>query len=344
MTKTKDGTSKEPGISHDHADAQRALKALNAVGGHNVKVILSFIGLATLLALGTNAVYEILKALVPGDDGLAKPVVLLVAVGLAGVVAVSLLREKSARAIEEKRPNVNCKRPDPVRTLVIFASNPTIDRTAVARYRAEHGEIPAERWLAWAEDAFRASGKGAATDAAWRAKLDKHNWRMPLEAIAYHLGLPQPKLKRIVIISSANPPADGGPATIAYLPLMKRLLSEAIEAAGHDVSILGVHELEGLEGRYEPNKYTSLDLSEGVDFEDLELMVWVLFDTYRVLKANYHHRETDVIVDITGGQKPNAVAGAIFAVLVPDRRFQYVSTGSYQVLSYDATHEPMDAA
>ncbi len=41
-----------------------------------------------------------------------------------------------------------------------------------------------------------------------------------------------------------------------------------------------------------------------------------------------------MIIDVTGGQKPTSIAGALMT-LYYDREFQYVSTQNYKVKSYD---------
>lgn len=73
--------------------------------------------------------------------------------------------------------------------------------------------------------------------------------------------------------------------------------------------------------------------SGGIDFEDVEEVFNAIKEFYKNVKQK-DFKEEHIIVDITGGQKTNSVAGAI-ATLARNRKFQYVSTRDKRVLSYD---------
>jgi hypothetical protein len=79
------------------------------------------------------------------------------------------------------------------------------------------------------------------------------------------------------------------------------------------------------------------DRLRGVDFEAAQDMVDALDTIYKSLNADY--KDNEIMVDVTGGQKPPAVVGA--AVALEDYRlFQYVSTRDYKIRSYDITYRP----
>ena len=71
-----------------------------------------------------------------------------------------------------------------------------------------------------------------------------------------------------------------------------------------------------------------------VDFENIEQIHETIENIYKKLK-NEGYRERDIVVDITGGQKPVSIAGAASTVIYPDRYFQYVSTKTKEVKVYN---------
>lgn len=72
----------------------------------------------------------------------------------------------------------------------------------------------------------------------------------------------------------------------------------------------------------------------GMDFENFKLVYSSIEDLYKQESKNSRYKENEIIVDITGGQKPNSVAGAV-ATLSLGRKFQYISTIDKHVQSYD---------
>jgi len=63
---------------------------------------------------------------------------------------------------------------------------------------------------------------------------------------------------------------------------------------------------------------------EGVDFEDMEGVVATVENILHSLPHDLD--ESDVIIDITSGQKPNSIAGAMVTLISAGREFQYVQT------------------
>jgi len=74
----------------------------------------------------------------------------------------------------------------------------------------------------------------------------------------------------------------------------------------------------------------------GINFEDIEGVFKVIEGFYRTA-GQKRIREDDIIIDITGGQKTNSIAGAL-ATLAIRKKFQYISTGDKEVYSYDVNY------
>lgn len=146
-------------------------------------------------------------------------------------------------------------------------------------------------------------------------------WRMPVEAVAYHVG----KLRHVIVIPSGDSPGkEDGTYRIAHQfeDLIVRL------AAGSRLEVVQV-------GQINPA------WAEGVPFEkanDWLSAVRAAFDWLHQRGL----RDRDIVVDITGGPKIATVAGA--AVTIGEaRRFQYVNTLDYTVLSFDLKYEARHA-
>jgi hypothetical protein len=70
-----------------------------------------------------------------------------------------------------------------------------------------------------------------------------------------------------------------------------------------------------------------------VGFEDVSSMVDVLEEVYQALPSDMD--ETDVVIDITSGQKPTSIAGFMASLVRKTRKVQYVQTSEpYAVKTY----------
>ena len=125
------------------------------------------------------------------------------------------------------------------------------------------------------------------------------SWRMPLEAIEHH----QQKLEKLILITSPQ----SSNQLVAFKELINRFFGKKI------TNILIEAEVSNFENIKEI--FNTLDKI----YEDLE-------------KEGYKNK--DVIIDVTGGQKTNSIAGA-FMTLLYDREFQYISTNTKELKSYD---------
>lgn len=140
--------------------------------------------------------------------------------------------------------------------------------------------------------------RAVSENAVDRTMLLDTTWEMPFRAIEYHAS----SLDRIVLFTSS-----GGKCSSAESGLFIQLVA----ALYPDVSVM----------------------EQIVDFEDLEVVFKAVEKLYADAAAS-GLRDQDVLVDITGGQKPNSIAAAI-ATLAVGRQFQYISTGDKVVRSYD---------
>jgi hypothetical protein len=146
------------------------------------------------------------------------------------------------------------------------------------------------------------------------------SWRMPLEAIGWHVG----RLKKIVIIPSCDDPLDPKKKDGTFRNLTDwRLLLNWFLPFPERIEIRDVTE-------------PPFNRPVGVDFEKLQELFDVLEEIIRWLNEG-GTKDYEIMIDITGGQKVPGVAGAAVA-LGEGRRFQYVSTRDYRVHSYDPTY------
>ncbi len=123
------------------------------------------------------------------------------------------------------------------------------------------------------------------------------SWRMPYEAVKYHL----PKLKKLIVVTSKD--------SSEQFPLFRELINLIFEA-----------KIEVEERKLE-------------NFESVKEIFKEINSIYGGLQKQ-GIKEKDIIIDVTGGQKTNSIAAA-FMTLYYDREFQYVSTQNYEVKSYD---------
>lgn len=149
----------------------------------------------------------------------------------------------------------------------------------------------------------------------FRHRFGRCSWRMPIEALAYH----HDRLRHVLVLVSAGAPT--GPGSVEQYALFRDLVLSLFPAPGLAVDPVGV-----CDPRYEA----------GVDFEDLPALAEAAEDAYARL-VGLGLRMSDVLIDVTGGQKPSAIAGAAVA-LAEGRCIQYVSTRDFRVRVYDVTY------
>lgn len=123
-------------------------------------------------------------------------------------------------------------------------------------------------------------------------------WEMVIRAIEHH----SEKLKVLYVLTSQM--------TSPLIPLFKQVVNKL---------------------------FLSIEVREfkdrGIEFQDIKEVFESVEELYNRVKEE-GYKEEEIIVDVTGGQVTNSIAGAI-ATLTFGRKFQYVSTRDKKVISYD---------
>ncbi|MBK8175231.1 MAG: hypothetical protein IPK66_08215 [Rhodospirillales bacterium] len=154
-----------------------------------------------------------------------------------------------------------------------------------------------------------------------RDRLGSSPWRMPAEAIAHHSGW----LREIVVIPSCTIESITGgkrQGTCDEFERFVKLFGSMFLDRSTAPRIRSLHELTGKPA-----------YAAGIDFENATALVQAVHDAYEALNREGLH-DRHIIVDITGGQKPPTVAGAMVA-LSENRECQYVSMHDMRILAYD---------
>ena len=129
-----------------------------------------------------------------------------------------------------------------------------------------------------------------------KPEVKNFKWQQNLRAARHH----KERLKAIYLVGSAGVKGSGSPES---RKVALRLF-----------------------GGYFPGVQVEMPLDGAPDFEDLEGTCKALLQVVEMAKdAGY--RESDIVVDITGGQKTASVAAALVTLDRPDVVFQYMGTG-----------------
>jgi hypothetical protein len=283
-----------PGAAQEKA--RRVL--LHLVGGGDFKALLAVLALLVSLGWFTDSLFEWLTDLGLAVRGGAETD-WLAPHRFFGLAVFPLLAAwfwwlaRGARA--RYRPRVARDHEPPyAKGLVLFLSN----------LKPEHrADLEAELGAIASMDDFRNSVGGL-------------NWRMPLEAIAYHRG----RLAEVVVICSR-------PGSAEQLALFRRTLGRVFPEADFAVTD-GAALAEAFRGE--------------LSFDDVELVSQITDEAVQRL-LDRGLAIGDILIDITGGTKPTAVAATAVA-LAEGRHIQYVSgdpkkTDPYQVTVYDVTYD-----
>ncbi|MFA7241727.1 MAG: hypothetical protein WC091_16570 [Sulfuricellaceae bacterium] len=127
-------------------------------------------------------------------------------------------------------------------------------------------------------------------------------------------------------------------AMAPHLGALERVFLVGSKGAGGSYRILP--QAEAVIRLYDKNlKISHHDEPEGIDFENIEKMT-ALFDQLILHAKRDGYRESDIIMDVTGGQKTASIAAAMATLERKDLEFQYVQTGAeHEVLSFDMVAE-----
>ena len=243
-----------------------------------------------LLNLFSNSVYDLSR----GQFHCSQ----LLIVAVFSLVSIYILQRAEEAAARVNLNIVQIENPPPRRALILFLSPP-----------GKEGE----EWLKEPKDEIF----GEIREEEARKKV-RGSWRMPIEAIAYHLD----QLDRVVILPSSDAPGreDG---TFRELDRFRETVRWLVGPA-KSFPLVSSREL-------------GLPEDKGVDFENARDLVDALNRAFFWLYEQ-GLEDHEILVDITGGQKIPTVAGAAVA-LGERRQFQYLSTRVYKVRAYDITYQ-----
>lgn len=271
--------------------------AVHLLGSGSLRVIAVVVALLVGIGWLSDSLFEWLTDLDTLAQGKAVenwwPIHRLVAVGLFTLELLALWwLARGAR--RRYRPRIEADaRPAQARGLILFLSNLKDEQTVAAALSE----------LTGIDD--------------FRTRFADANWRMPLEALAYHL----PRLERALVICS--------PQSIRQWSLFRDLSARLFPNA--DLVLCEIGSLHPQDRQYQG----------GLSFEDLATVARATDDALADL-MDAGLPLADILIDITGGLKPNAVAATAVA-LAEGRRIQYVSgphgPEPYRVTVYDVTYE-----
>jgi len=199
---------------------------------------------------------------------------------------------------------VQSEDPQKCKALVLFLSPPRVDSGSVD---------------AWSSDPAM---KGGILNPEIRSGF-KGPWRMPLEAIAHHLE----RLTDILVLPSSDAPGEQD-GTYRHLDRFRTLVKWLACDDRRRIEVLGPAQFSAESSR-------EWDL--GADFEDADSLVRALGRMLEFLHLR-KIEDYEIMIDITGGQKPPSVAGSAVALEKEGRRIQYVSTRDFKIRSYDITY------
>ena len=287
---------KAPGARQEQA--RRIL--LHLLGGGDLRALVLVVAVLVSMGWLTDSLFEWMSDV--GDYLHGRPVAdwfplhRLVSVGSFGLLLGWLL-VLAAGARKRYRPRVGKdEQPAQARGLILFLSSLIVD---------ESKQLDQPK-------ALREKLKQLDGIEAFRAHFGRLNWRMPLEAIAYHL----PRLDHVIVICS-----QGELGSAKQLPLFRELCGRVFAAERFHLKDAGE-----LDSRF----------GHGLSFEDVDTVSRATDHAFQWL-LDQGIAVSDILIDITGGQKPNAAAATAVA-LAEGRRIEYV-TFDYRVTVYDVTYD-----
>ena len=167
----------------------------------------------------------------------------------------------------------------------------------------------------------------------------KWTWEMPFRAILHHAETPRVLESVTVICSRKTNDSDGAVGSIDQLHLFYDIFRKYGELSAVPLRLLAKKSdhftLVEITSKETISSYEGLDFE---DFDELSQALWVLLSEFKDRKI----RETDVAIDITGGQKPTSIVGA--AITFSRKiKAQYVQTNRpWGVISYDVIQATSD--
>lgn len=138
--------------------------------------------------------------------------------------------------------------------------------------------------------------------------------------------------------------------------LLRALVPHISEGKLEMVYLIGTRDKTLPDGKINPGSYRDLNdcvsllelylgsgmvrpYREGIDSENLSEIQTAIEEIVSWAKAD-HHKDNDIIIDVTGGQKTQSIAGALVALTSPRLEFQYVETNPpFHVIGYNVVNE-----
>ena len=286
----------------DQAPSAAQLSSMKVLSHLFASNRVGFVIKAVLLLMSLNwfssALWEWLQWL-PWIDGKKPDGIPRLIIGTATLPALLFWLVIQARnARQIIHPTISVKSPEQVQGLVMYLSSLKGD------------------YLGLLQEALK---KGMDLE-GFRQQFGHFNWRMPLEAVDHHA----PKLAFMVVIASSG--KDG---SIKQLSEFKALLDTVFPNPAF--------RLVALEDCFS-DKDDKLAFKDGLDFEvEPERLATATNAAYEYLRRQ-GLRQSEILIDITGGLKVTTVVGSAVA-LAEGRRIQYVSTRDFEVRVYDVSYE-----
>jgi hypothetical protein len=239
------------------------------------------------------------------------------------VVLLVVLWFLATQTPDYKRPKIKAyTRVLPVRALIVFLS-------------------PSRNAPDGIEGILNAQPRPSLRDPAFLTSLGRWTWRMPLQAIAHHAGRAgaERHLEQVVVIPSEDrrqPDGSASGGTHKEYPHFRDLVRKLCEG-DPTLAKVEIRSLDEIVRKLPFDQRSRRDYSMGVDFEDPQDLEEAVLQAYQGLQRT-GIGDSDVLVDVTGGQKPPSIAGAVVA-LSPGRMIQYISTHDFRVKVYDVTFD-----
>ena len=142
------------------------------------------------------------------------------------------------------------------------------------------------------------------------ADMRRHNWQQSLRAVDYHA---KTMLELLIVV-----PSSGNEGSGHFTDQLKQWMLHYQTAAA-----------------WKPFK---IEICPAVNFEGLKDLQDAYTSAIRLAEKN-GFKESDVVIDVTGGQKTTSIAAAM-VTLTSEADFQYVQTeGSHDTITYSVTSE-----
>lgn len=293
-----------PRVSKKHT----SLVLRTTFGSLNLTVVLSIVLLLILLDFFSSAVHQAITQGLPSTGAAWIVWSIQIAAFPAWLLLLWVRARKASRRVHTHIEEHTS--PRSVKALVLFLSTKGRgqDDALIEKLVKEGGEIT--------DDALREKFQGP--------------WRMPLEAVAYHLRIK--KLEKVVVIQSKQS-AD---CVQEFKSLIQSLSRDYTSESGKPLEVLITSDMDGLDAcidAEQKKKHNGRFPVDSVSFENATDQSTLLNAVLDWLTFSQDVPFDEIMIDVTGGKKVSSVVGAVVA-LGKDWSVEYVSTSDYRVKEY----------